>query len=365
MSLKTLPASDALANLSQFDSIIDARTPAEHAEDHLPGAVNWPSLDNEQRIVVGTLYKQVNAFEAKKRGAAMVARNVAAHIERELLDKPKGWKPLVYCWRGGNRSGAMATIFSAIGFHVTLLEGGYKAFRQAVLADIPRLAQNLNFRVVCGPTGVGKTRLLHALAHAGAQVLDLEALAEHRSSVLGSLPGQRQPSQKLFDSRVWAALRALDERRPVYVEAESKRVGNVTVDDALMTRMRASPCLTVALSPPARVKLLMEDYAQFSADTEYFCERLALLTVLRGKNTVAAWQAQARAGDTEGVVQALLDQHYDPKYEESMRRNFAAYAQSRVWTPADGESSTLQALAQEILADEGSAGGGAAALIAS
>ena len=352
MSLKTLSASDALASLSQFDTIIDARTPAEHAEDRLPGAVNWPSLDNDQRIVIGTMYKQVNAFEAKKRGAAMVARNVAAHIERELLDKPKGWKPLVYCWRGGNRSGAMATIFSAIGFHVTLLEGGYKAFRQAVLAEIPLLAQNLNFRVVCGPTGVGKTRLLHALAREGAQVLDLEALAEHRSSVRGQLPGQPQPSQRLFDSRVWTALRAFDPKRPVYVEAESKRVGNVTVEDSLMARMRSSPCLTVALSPEARVTLLMEDYAQFSSDTEFFCERLGLLTVLRGKSTVAAWQAQARAGDTPGVVQSLLSQHYDPKYEESMRRNFAGYALSKVWTPVDGSPHTLSALAKDILASD-------------
>ncbi len=353
MSLKTLPAPDALAQLSQFDAIIDARTPAEHAEDRLPGAVNWPSLDNEQRITIGTLYKQVNPFEAKKRGAALVARNVADHIERELLDKPRGWKPLVYCWRGGNRSGAMATIFSAIGFHVTLLEGGYKAYRHAVLAELPALAQRLDFRVVCGPTGVGKTRLLHALARAGAQVLDLEALAEHRSSVLGLLPGQPQPSQRLFDSRVWTALRAFDPSRPVYVEAESKRVGNVTVDDALMTRMRASPCLTVALSTPARVTLLLEDYAQFSQDTDYFCERLALLTMLRGKDTVAAWQAQARAGDTPGVVQALLDQHYDPKYEESMRRNFAAYAQAQVWTPPDGQPTTLDVLAQDILSSAG------------
>lgn len=353
MSLKTLPAADALAHLAQFDTIIDARTPAEHTEDHLPGAVNWPSLYNEQRITVGTMYKQVNPFEAKKRGAAMVARNVADHIERELLDKPKSWKPLVYCWRGGNRSGAMATIFSAIGFHVTLLEGGYKAYRHAVLTEIPALVQPLQFRVLCGPTGVGKTRLLHALARAGAQVLDLEALAQHRSSVLGLLPGQPQPTQRMFDSRVWAALREFDPGRPVYVEAESKRVGNVTVDDALMTHMRASPCLTVELGTSARVQLLMEDYAQFSQDTEYFCQRLDLLTELRGKSTVAAWQAQARAGDTPGVVQALLDQHYDPKYEESMRRNFAAYGQARVWSPPDGAAHTLDALARSILDAEG------------
>lgn len=349
MSLKTLSASEALVDLKQFDTVIDARTPAEYAEDRLPGAVNWPSLDNAQRVTVGTIYKQVNPFEAKKRGAAMVARNVADHIERELLDKPKGWKPLVYCWRGGNRSGAMATVLSAIGFHVTLLEGGYKAYRHAVLVDLPVLAQRLEFRVVCGPTGVGKTRLLYALSRAGAQVLDLEALAEHRSSVLGMLPGQPQPSQRLFDSRVWSALRTFDHDRPVFVEAESKRVGNATVNDALITRMRSSPCLTLAMATPARVELLLQDYAQFSENIPYFCERLNLLTTLRGREKVTVWQAQARAGDTSGVVQALLAQHYDPKYEESMRRNFMAYADAPVWTSLDASPTTLDALAREIL----------------
>lgn len=349
MSLKTMPAPDALACLSQFDSVIDARTPAEHAQDHLPGAVNWPSLDNEQRVVVGTMYKQVNPFEAKKRGAAMVARNVAAHIERELLDTPKSWKPLVYCWRGGNRSGAMATILSAIGFHVTLLEGGYKAYRSAMLEDLTRLAAQFRFRVVCGPTGVGKTRLLHALARAGAQVLDLEALAEHRSSVLGLLPGQPQPSQRMFDTRQWSALRAFDARKVVYVEAESKRVGNVTVNDELMTRMRASPCLTVSLTNQERVNLLLEDYAVFRNDVELFCERLGLLTTLRGHAVVKAWQAQARAGQLSAVVQDLLETHYDPKYEESMRRNFVAYADAPVWHPTDGSLATLDALARDIL----------------
>lgn len=349
MSLRTLPAVEAMETLDQFDTIVDARTPAEYAEDHVPGAVNWPSLDNKQRITIGTLYKQSSPFEAKKRGAALVARNVADHIERELLDMPKHWRPLVYCWRGGNRSGAMATIFSAIGFHVTLLEGGYKAYRNALLVQLPGLVQRLDFRVVCGPTGVGKTRLLHALARAGAQVLDLEALAEHRSSVLGLLPGQPQPSQRQFDSRLWSALRALDPARPVYVEAESKRVGNVTVHESLMERMRASPCLTLSMSSAARVALLMEDYAQFVLDTEFFCERLALLTALRGKVTVAEWQTQAKAGNTHGVVQLLLDQHYDPKYEESMRRNFKAYTSATVWTPPDGSMETMNLLAREIL----------------
>jgi len=353
MSLKTLSASEALANLGQFDAIIDARTPAEYAQDRVPGAINWPSLEDEQRIAVGTLYKQVSPFEAKKRGAALVARNVAAHIERELLDQPKSWKPLIYCWRGGNRSGAMATIFSAIGFHITLLEGGYKAYRQAVLAELPVLAQRLDFRVVCGPTGVGKTRFLHALARAGAQVLDLEALAQHRSSVLGLLPGQSQPSQRLFDSRLWSALRSFDPSQPVYVEAESKRVGNVAIEATLMDRMRTSPCLTLALDMPQRVTLLMEDYAQFSQNVELFCERLALLTVLRGRETVMSWQAQALAGDMRGAVQALLDQHYDPRYEDSMRRHFSGYGTAKVWTLTEASRSDLDALARTVLVHKG------------
>ena len=194
MPVRTLPATEVLHRLGEFDAVIDARSEDEHALDHVPGALNWPSLNNAERILIGTMYKQVDAFEAKKRGAALAARNIAAHIEREVLDKPKGWKPLVYCWRGGNRSGALATILGAIGFQVTLIEGGYKAWRAALVEDLPAQAQRLHYRVVCGPTGSGKTRLLHALAAEGAQVLDLEGLARHRSSVLGHIPGVEQPS---------------------------------------------------------------------------------------------------------------------------------------------------------------------------
>ena len=199
MSFHTLSAGEVIANLQAFDTLIDARSEGEFAEDHLPGAVNWPTLNNDERRDIGTLYKQVNAFEAKKRGAAIAARNIAAHIEREVIDKPKDWKPLTYCWRGGQRSGALSLILSQIGFRVTLVEGGYKAFRAAVVQDIPRLVQQLNWRVVCGTTGSGKTRLLQALAAQGAQVIDLEALANHRSSVLGAIPGLAQPTQKRFD----------------------------------------------------------------------------------------------------------------------------------------------------------------------
>lgn len=350
MSVHKISATEALQHLTSFDAVIDARSEAEFAEDHLPGAVNWPTLNNEERRVIGTLYKQVNPFEAKKRGAALSARNIAAHIERELLDTPKSWQPLVYCWRGGNRSGALATILGAIGFKVTLIDGGYKAYRSAVLADLPALAQRFRYRVVCGRTGTGKTHLLQALAAQGAQILDLEALAQHRSSVLGLIPGQPQPSQKLFDSRLWAALRALDPAREVYVEAESKRVGNVTVPEALINAMRASPCLTLEMGLPDRVALLLHDYAFFAQDAEFFCDRLATLTELRGRETVGRWQAQARSGHMAEVVEDLLANHYDPRYEESMARNFVAYPTSTRWPVTYQGAGGFEVLARQLLA---------------
>lgn len=349
MPVQTLPATEALPRLADFDTIIDARSEDEHALDHVPGAVNWPTLDNAQRIEIGTLYKQINPFEAKKRGAALSARNIAAHIEREVMDKPKGWRPLVYCWRGGNRSGALATILGAIGFQVTLIEGGYKAWRAALVEDLDRLAPTLSYRVVCGPTGSGKTRLLHALAAEGAQVLDLEGLACHRSSVLGHLPGQPQPSQKRFDSLLWSSLKGFDPGRPVFVESESKKVGNLRVPDALMDAMRASPCIDLQLSDAERVALLLEDYDFFVKDPEHFCQRLQALTGLRGREVVSGWVDRVRAGHTPEVVLELLLQHYDPMYAASIRRNFVQYGQARVQTLTDRSGASMQAAARELL----------------
>lgn len=349
MPVRTLPATEALHRLGDFDAVIDARSEDEHALDHVPGALNWPSLNNAERILIGTMYKQVDAFEAKKRGAALAARNIAAHIEREVLDKPKGWKPLVYCWRGGNRSGALATILGAIGFQVTLIEGGYKAWRAALVDDLPAQAQRLHYRVVCGPTGSGKTRLLHALAAEGAQVLDLEGLARHRSSVLGHIPGVEQPSQKRFDSLVWAALQAFDPVRPVFVESESKKVGNLRVPDALIDAMRASPCIDLRLPDEERVALLMEDYDFFVKDSEHFCRRLEALTELRGKVVVGEWIEKVRAGCTKEVVLDLLRQHYDPTYAASIERNFALYAQAVPCTLSEGSDSSMRVAARLLL----------------
>ena len=348
MPVNTLPAATVAQTLDRFDTIIDARTPAEFALDHIPGAENWPSLDNEQRIVIGTMYKQVNAFEAKKRGAAMVFHNIASHVERAVIDKPKGWRPVVYCWRGGNRSGAMAWALGAIGFQVTLIEGGYKAWRAELVADIPRRVSPLTFKVVCGPTGCGKTRLLHALAAQGAQVLDLEDLAQHRGSVLGHLPGTQQPSQKYFDTLIWSALQRFDPSRPVFVESESKKVGNLRVPDALMDAMRASPCIDLQLPDDERVGLLLEDYAYLVNDPTYFCGRLLALTELRGKQVVANWVELVQQGRFADVFRDLLLTHYDPGYAASIQRNFAQYGDADQRQLPDRTPAAFEALARQL-----------------
>jgi len=351
MSVQTITAADALTRLEDFSSIIDARSESEYAEDHLPGALNWPSLNDEERKLIGTIYTQVNPFEAKKRGAALAAANIARHIERDVISEPRSWQPLVYCWRGGNRSGSLAMVLGQIGFKVSVIEGGYKAFRAAVLDVLPALAARLEYRVVCGPTGSGKTRLLHALAQAGAQVLDLEGLASHRSSALGTIPGQPQPTQKRFDTLVWDALRGFDPARPVYVESESKKVGNLTVPEALIERMRASRCLRLELPEDERVALLLEDYDYFVQDQASFCERLGALTQLRGRATVEEWQQQVAAGKIKDVVRELLVKHYDPGYAASIARNFAGFADARALVPKDRSPEAMAALAREILKD--------------
>ncbi|WHZ11614.1 MAG: Selenophosphate-dependent tRNA 2-selenouridine synthase [Burkholderiaceae bacterium] len=349
MSIVHVAAAQAIVDLGGYSAIIDARSESEYAEDHLPGALNWPSLNDEERRIVGTLYRQAGAFDANKRGAALVAANIARHIERELQDKTKHWKPLVYCWRGGKRSGALALVLSQIGLRVAVLDGGYKAYRNALLADLPRLVQRLSYRVVCGPTGSGKTRLLHALQGAGAQVLDLEALACHRSSVLGQIPGQTQPSQKRFDTLVWDLLRRFDPEQPVFVESESRKIGNLAVPEALILAMRAAACLDLQLPDDERVALLMEDYDFLVAEPLLLCSRLDALIELRGKAVVQGWKQKIAAGRVEEMVRHLLRIHYDPGYARSMAGNFSRYGASEKIAPRDRSTAAMSELAREIV----------------
>ena len=347
MGLRRINATEALTRLAEFDAVIDARSESEYAEDHLPEALNWPSLTDEERRVVGTEYVQVSPFTARKRGAALVARNIARHIEAHVQAFERSWKPLVYCWRGGQRSGALSAVLDQIGFTVTVLDGGYVAFRRAVRAELEVLPATLQWRVLCGRTGSAKSRLLLALAEQGAQVLDLEALACHRGSVLGPLPGQPQPSQKAFETAVWHALRSFSAERPVVVEGESRTIGRLRVPEPMLQALRGAACVQVQMPLAARVQFLLHDYAHFVADVDAFCERLNALRELRGAAVVERWQADARAGRTS-VVEELLAQHYDPVYERSMQRNFTRYAQALVLPLADGDAATLAAAANSL-----------------
>ena len=352
MALIPIAAADALARLHEFNAIVDARSESEFAEDRLPGAVNWPTLNDDERRIVGTEYAQASPFVARKRGAALAARNIAAHIEREVLDLPKDWKPLVYCWRGGKRSGSLALVLDQIGFRVHVLEGGYREYRRAVMAELESLPKRFRYRVICGTTGSGKSHLLQALAARGEQVLDLEALANHRGSVLGLVPGSPQPGQKQFDTRLWDALRQYDPARVVWVESESKKVGDLRVPQALIEPMRASPCVVLTLPLQARVDLLMRDYRHFVTDTPAFCQRLDALRVLRGNEVINGWQDAARAGQTEHVVRELLLAHYDPIYLQSMRRNFAGFSAPLLEVGWSGSAEALAAAASRLIAME-------------
>ena len=310
---------------NQFDAIIDVRSPAEFALDHIPGSINYPVLNNEERAQIGTLYKQVSPFAAKKLGAAIVSRNIAQHLEQSMLDHPREWRPLIYCWRGGERSGAFTHVLNRIGWKAMQLEGGYQGFRRIVIDDLDLAAKQFQFQVICGMTGTGKTRILHELQSLGAQVLDLEGLAIHRGSVLGNEPDSEQPSQKGFETALWNALQSLDPSKPVFIESESKKVGGVHIPDALMETIRNGLCIELRSSLPTRVSWLLHEYHHFLENTAQFKEKLGLLTTRYGKVQIAEWFNQIDAGDFNPLVTDLLVKHYDPAYQSSIVRNFPKY----------------------------------------
>lgn len=337
-----------LSQLGAFDEIIDVRSPGEYAEDHIPGAVNFPVLDDGQRAQVGTLYKQVSPFEAKKLGASLIARNIGTHIENALQDRPRDWRPLVYCWRGGSRSGAMTHILRQVGWRAMQLEGGYKQYRRQVVADLAEWPGRFHYQVVCGLTGTGKSRLLLALKNEGGQVLDLEDLAAHRGSVLGYLPDAPQPSQKMFESRLWHHFRSFDPHQPVYVEAESKKIGNVRLPDALLDAMWSSPVIRLEADFPLRIQLLKEEYAHFLQSPALLHQKLAFLTNLYGREQIERWKVLSEQGNWDELIGELLARHYDPAYSRSIASHYPRFDTGLVVHPDSLDGEALSAPARHI-----------------
>ena len=340
-----------VADLHAFDAVFDARSPAEYALDHIPGAINCPVLDDDERRIVGTLYKQQGAFEARRVGGAMVAANIARHLQGEhFASQPLKWRPLVYCWRGGLRSGSMVTWLRLVGWDAQQLAGGYKSYRQHVIGLIDTIAPQLDLRVVCGATGSAKTRVLQALAARGAQVLDLEHCASHKGSLLGALPGVPQPSQKQFETRIATVLEAIDPTRPLYVEGESARIGRLSLPMPLLTRMRDAPCIEVHATPGARLAYLLRDYAYLGDDAQALAAQLGKLKEMQGKEVVQRWQQWAFEGDLRQLFDELMSLHYDPHYERSQARHFHAWETRRTVSATDLSESGIDTLAHAVLA---------------
>jgi tRNA 2-selenouridine synthase len=296
-----------------FDDIIDVRAPAEWAEDHIPGSISLPVLDDEERARVGTVYKQINPFSAHKMGAALVAQNAARHLQGPLADKPGGWQPLVYCWRGGQRSGSFAMILGQIGWRVETIVGGYKAYRALVVDRL--YAQSFPCPVILldGNTGSAKTVLLELLAARGVQIIDLEGLARHRGSLFGGMAGG-QPSQKAFETGLAMAVARLDRARPVVIEAESSKIGQARVPVSVWKAMLAAPRIEVAAPLEARAGFLVTRYPDLVADADQLRTVIASLRRLQPAERLETWQKLADAADFVALAEGLMTHHYDPRY---------------------------------------------------
>ena len=304
-----------------YSEIIDVRSESEFAEDHMPGAINLPVLNDAERAKVGTLYKQVCPFDARKVGASLVARNIAQHLDSHFAAKDKDYHPLVYCWRGGQRSNSMAVVLNQIGWQVTVLEGGYKTYRSYVRDRLEQLPEKFTYQVLCGLTGSGKTHILRQLAKLGVQVLDLEALANHRGSLLGQEwegKPSPQPSQKHFESLLHKELQSFDATKPVWVEAESNKIGQLYLPPSLWERMKQAKCVEVQLPQPARIEWLLQEYPHLGTHPDLLKGKLERLKSRYGREKINEWNSLIDAGNGHALIGDLLTCHYDPTYSRSM-----------------------------------------------
>ena len=317
--IKVAEINEVLSDDRPFDSIIDVRSPSEFSEDHLPGSINLPVLTDFERSEVGTLYRQVDPFIARKRGAVLTSQNIAKHIER-FIEKPKNWRPLVYCWRGGQRSTSMALVMHEIGWPVTLLRGGYKAYRKKIQNDLNNLILDTEFIVITGPTGIGKTDLLAEIKQAGQQVLDLEALACHRGSILGAEPKQNQPSQKLFETRLYESLFNIDQTKPVFVESESSKIGSLHLPKQLFQSLIDARAVAVDCERSKRARYSVERYNHLVEAPENTKSLIEQLAFRHGRQRINDWLHLIAEQQWIELAESLLEHHYDPAYEHSQKR---------------------------------------------
>ena len=337
-------------NALKFDTVIDVRSPSEYAEDHIPGAISLPVLSDAERAEVGTIYVQDSPFMARKIGAALVARNAAHHLETALADRPKGFTPLVYCWRGGQRSGSFALILKQVGWQADTVEGGYRAFRRLVKSALYDDPWPCPVVVLDGNTGTAKTDILKRAGAMGAQVLDLEGMANHRGSVFGPMAGG-QPSQKAFETRLAMAAAALDPARPVLVEAESTKIGDINLPPSLWAAMKTAPRVVIEAPIAARAGYLVSAYAEIAADRGALAETIARLSTMHSTDRISEWAEMAQTGSVVDLAAELITDHYDPRYRRQRARHTPEVIGSiALFDLSEGQRAEAAARVAEVLA---------------
>jgi tRNA 2-selenouridine synthase len=320
----TFPTDRGATIIGKYDEVIDVRSPSEFQEDHISGAINLPVLNDEERERVGRTYKQVSAFDARKEGAALVTKNISSHLQSHFADKSKDYEPLVYCWRGGQRSGSFATVLSDIGWSVRLIEGGYKTYRSHVLDTFETTSEQLRLVVLNGYTGAGKTLILKALEKMGAQILELEGMANHKGSVFGGDPDHPQPAQKRFESLIYDAMSGFDLEKLVFVEAESAKIGRLNLPNPLWQRMKRAPVIEVFSPLSARATYLTADYEEWIGDPGRIEATLDRLTGFHSKERITHWKTLAQNAGWHELVSGLLELHYDRRYTVGGSGHFEA-----------------------------------------
>lgn len=330
--------------------VIDVRSPDEFKIDHIPGAINLPVLNNTERDEVGKLYS-TDPFKARKNGAKLVVSNIMEILDSHISNKGKDYRPLIYCWRGGQRSRSLATILSEIGFDVFVLQGGYKTYRKQVVDDLQTLPEKYSYRVITGLTGSGKTHILTKLSQFGEQVLDLEGLAKHKGSMLGGFPEEDQPSNKYFWTLIREKLASFDPSKSVWIESESRTIGKCLIPDVLFNKMSHAKRFSIQLPMKERVKHIIKEYPHWLEDSEALNKVLDYLRKHCGHSKVDHWQSLVEKRDWENFVENLLIHHYDPTYTLSQRKNQLTDDVIKLEIPNLNEES-LHKLVEELITSQ-------------